>query len=344
MWSLAGITVALALLGACDKVAENAQPSRARPPEGTFMVRERMAPDYKAVSAVVTHRNTSDARARIGGRLSQLLVREGDEVSRDQLLAVITDERIASETRAAAASQAAAQAASEQAQRDLARAEKLFAEQAISQSALEAARTQARTSTASLQATQAQAQAARAAQRQGEIRAPSDGTVVQASIPQGSVVLPGDLVVAISTGEQVLRIEMPESEGRSLAEGVEIALLPEDGSGAGRKARIRQVYPAVRNGRVTVDLETPGLTKGSLIGERVRVMVPVGERIAIVIPRRFVDTRYGADYVRLARESTAVDVPVQVGSQTPLSDMTDGVEVLSGLRDGDRLLLPGVEK
>ena len=64
-----------------------------------------------------------------------------------------------------------------------------------------------------------------------------------------------------------------------------------------------------------------------------------GERLAIVIPDRYIDTRYGADYVRLSRKGGAtIEAPVQRGARVPLEDMPDGVEILSGLRTGDVIL------
>lgn len=148
----------------------------------------------------------------------------------------------------------------------------------------------------------------------------------------------GDLIVVISTGAQVLRIELPEAEARVLTTGAAITLVADRRDAAPQAAKVRQVYPAVSNGRVTADLDAPGLD-ASFIGARVRVLVPVGERRAIIIPSRYIDTRYGADYVRLSRAGAAIDAPIQRGLATPLSTMPDGVEVLTGLRSGDVILL-----
>ena len=44
----------------------------------SFVVQERTVPDYKMVSATLTTRDMGEARARIGGTLIELRVREGD--------------------------------------------------------------------------------------------------------------------------------------------------------------------------------------------------------------------------------------------------------------------------
>jgi hypothetical protein len=71
------------------------------------------------------------------------------------------------------------------------------------------------------------------------------------------------------------------------------------------------------------------------VGERVPVWITVAERQALLVPAAAVATRSGVDYVRVAGEGGALDVPVVV------SPARDGrVEVLSGLRAGDRVVTP----
>jgi len=73
-------------------------------------------------------------------------------------------------------------------------------------------------------------------------------------------------------------------------------------------------------------------------GRRICVWVSAGDRAAIVIPARFVTTRFGVDYVKLRKNDTAIDVPVQRGRDMPRPDMPDGLEILSGLSAGDQLV------
>lgn len=300
-------------------------------------VTERTVPDFRMVSAILTNRDVGDARARIGGRITQILVKEGDKVRAGQVVAVIGDDRISLEADAAAASVRAAEAASQQAQQDLQRAERLFTSGAISQAAIDQARSAARGAEAQTQAARAQAGAARAFNSQGQVVAPSAGEVTRIPAPRGAVIMPGEVVVLITTGAPVLRIELPESEAASLKQGQSIRFLADD-SEEPRLATIRQVYPAVTSGRVMADIDASGIDR-QLIGGRVRVMAPAGERLAIVVPDAYIDTRYGADYVRLSRKGGAtIEAPVQRGSRVPLEDMPDGVEILSGLRAGDVIL------
>ena len=336
VFGLAPLVISALALVSCGRDAREAPPTAAPPPAGLLTVEEVTAPDYKTVAAVLTNRDIGDARARISGTLQRVLVREGEAVRRGQLLAVVADQRLSLEAQAGGAGVAAAEAVAEQARGDLRRAQYLFERGVYAQARMDAVQAQARAAEAQLRAAQAQAGAANSMAGQGRVHAPADGRVTRLPIPQGAVVLPGDVVVAISTGARVLRIELPEGEAGLLREGQEIRILGDDASPP-RLVRVRQVYPAIDNGMVTADLDASDL-EGAFIGARVRVLAPAGERRAFVIPDRYIVTRYGVDYVRLWRDGAVMDAPIQRGARTPMEDMEDGVEVLSGIRAGDQII------
>lgn len=335
-WALAGaVAVALA---ACGEARPPAAVAPASPPAGLLKVSSQAVPDYKTVSAVLTNRDVGDARARIGGTLQRLLVREGDTVRRGQVVAVISDQRLALEAQAGSAGTAAAEAAAERARGDLRRAQFLFERGVYAQAKMDMVQAETRAAEAQLRAARAQQGALAEINNQGRVLAPADGRVTRAAIPQGAVVMPGEVVVAIATGARVLRIEMPEGEARNLTQGAQIRIIGEDESVPPRIARVRQIYPAVENGRVTADLDASGFEAG-FVGVRVRVLVPAGERSAIVVPAAYIVTRYGVDYVRLWRaRGSIIEAPVQRGARIPTDAVPDGVEILSGLRAGDQIV------
>lgn len=335
------VTVAAAIaLAACGRAPEVAKSAPAAV-AGAFTVRERTAQDYKTVSAILTNRDVGDARARIGGTLRRVLVREGDLVKKGRLLAVIVDQRLALESQAGIASVGAAEAAAERARADLARYQTLFDKGYVSASRMDALRADARAADAQLRAARAQAGAATSVSNEGRVLAPADGKVTRLPIPQGAIVLAGDVVVGVSTGARVLRIDLPEGDAGALKPGQDIQIVAEEAAAStpGRVVKVRQVYPSIQNGRVTADLDASSF-EGSFIGARVRVLAPTGERRAIIVPSNYVVTRFGVDYVRLARGGGAIDAPIQLGARMPTADIANGVEVLSGLREGDQILPP----
>jgi RND family efflux transporter MFP subunit len=302
-----------------------------------LVVRESVIADLKPVAATVTTRDMGEARARIGGTLTKLLVREGDEVRKGQLLAVVSDQRLKFETTAYAAQVAAAEGEAARASADLKRIRTLYDQGIYAKARLDQADAAAKAANGALNAARAQRAASAELDAQGAILAPASGRVLKADVPAGSVVGQGQAVVTVTAGEPLLRVEVPEAQARALHTGEAIPIVTEDLPGVGPYGVIAQVYPAITNGRVVADIKVPGL-RADLVGQRVRVQVKVGSRTALVVPQRFVATRYGLDFARvLGPKGVASDVAVQIGPGPAAGQ----VEVLSGLTAGDVILAQG---
>lgn len=332
---IAGLALAAALAGCGEKTA--APPVAASPPAGERLsLQPVMIADYKPVAATVTTRRMGEARARIGGTLIRLNVKEGDQVREGQVLALVADQRLNLEARGYAAQAAAAQAEAVRAQADYARIKTLYDKGIYAKARLDQAEAAAKAAQGSFDAARAQAAAGAELNAQGAILAPASGRVLKADVPAGAVVAAGQTVVTVTAGEPLLRLEMPEAQARVLHVGDTVKLDPRDLPNGAASGTIVQVYPAVTAGRVTADISVPGLT-ADLVGQSVRVMVKVGERPAITLPTRFVANRYGVDYVRvLDKQGRASDVPVQLAPGPDASR----VEVLSGVGGGDVLVAP----
>jgi len=132
-----------------------------------------------------------------------------------------------------------------------------------------------------------------------------------------------------------LRIELPERHARFMREGDTVLVgargLAVDDTADLRAGRISKVYPELSNGRVIADAEVDDLGD-YFVGERTRVYVATGRRLAIIIPPDFLLQRFGVTYAIVKGEG---EVMVQSGQKS-----NDGIEILSGLRPGDVLLKP----
>lgn len=298
-------------------------------------VTEVMIDAVKPASAVVAARDIGEARARIPGTLTQLNVREGDTVRQGQVIGVVVDNRVGLETAAYGAQVAAAEAEAARAQADLARIQTLFDKGIYAQARLDQALAASQAANAQVRAARAVRSASAETGAQGRILAPTSGRVLAADVPAGSVVSAGQSVATITAGPLVLRLEVPEVQGRALRVGQTVTVSGEDLPSVANGV-IAQVYPASTAGRTTADIAVDGLA-GDRIGQRVVVQVPVGQRRAMVLPRRFVAARYGIDFVRtIDRAGRVSEAPVQLGG--PVAG--DRVEVLSGLEVGDIVLAP----
>jgi len=301
-----------------------------------FVVRETQVADLKPVAALVATKDMAEARARIGGTLTKLSVDEGDEVRRGQAIGFVTDQRLMLETAGYAAQVAAAEAEATRARAELQRIFTLYDKGIYARARLDQAQAAARAAEGMLAAARAQRAASAEVGAQGAILAPASGRVLKVHAPEGSVVSPGQPIVTVTAGEPVLRLELPEAQAGTLGVGAKVAIVPEDLPGAPPDGVVTQVYPMVASGRVVADIAVPGLA-AEPIGRRVRLRLRVGERPGLVVPRRFVATRFGVDFARLADPSGgASDVAVQIA---PTADPAM-VEVLSGLAVGDVLVAP----
>ncbi|MCP1336722.1 efflux RND transporter periplasmic adaptor subunit [Futiania mangrovi] len=292
--------------------------------------------DEKAVFATVESRSVVPARARIGGTLVTLRAGEGDRVEAGQVIGMIVDDKLALQIRALDAQIAGLEAQRAQAATDLGRVEALVNRGTLPTARLDEIRTALRVAENALQARRAERSVLVQRTSEGEIEAPASGRVLDVPVTLGSVVMPGETIATLAEENLVLRLRLPERHARFLSVGDPVRLdgaaMLRDGRGRGT---IGLVYPQIENGRVVADAEVKGLGD-YFVGERVRVWVSAGTREAFVIPADYLLTRYGVDYVHLARaDAPPMEVPVQRGRQTP-----DGVEILSGLAAGDRLVRP----
>ena len=348
------LALSAAMLSACDsgEEAEVAAAAGDAIPAGTptLTVTEKDIADWRDFGGEITATDMAEARTRIGGTLVRLNVTEGTSVRKGQVIGQVVDSRLgfesgayASQAAAADAQGAAASAQLAAAEAELKRTRYLVQNGVYAPAALDQAEANARAARAQVNAAGAQASAARsqagavsAVANQGAILAPASGIVVRADVPAGSAVGPGTPVATITSGAIIVRIRLPESVAGVVREGspVEVAELATTGE-APIKGAISRVYPMVQAGQFEADVALPNLN-GNLIGRRLTVRVMVGQRKAVVIPRAFVISRYGLNYVRVkGPDGRAVEVPVQLGTA-----MGDEVEVLSGIKSGDSLLGP----
>lgn len=292
--------------------------------------------DRKAVIATVETLREVAARARIGGTVGQLLVREGDRIAAGGRIALVVDEKLALQVQAVDARIQAQQAQRDQARIDFDRAEDLRRSGTVAQARVDEARTRLDVAERTLRAVRAERDVLLQQSAEGAVLSPGPGRVLRVPVNERSVVLAGDAIATIATDAYVLRLRLPERHALSLKAGDTILVGARGLQASGapeilRPGRVVLVYPQIDQGRVVADVEVDGLGD-YFVGERTRVYVSTGTRSAFVVPPDLVARRHGVDYVRLAN---GTDVVVQVGAATD-----KGIEILAGLRDGDRVIKP----
>lgn len=326
--SALGLAILAASLQGCgqDKPAPDVVVS-AKGPRLTVTLTD--APEWQSVSAQVTSQDQSQVLARIPGVLSTLSVRAGDTVRRGQVIGRITDNQLSYQSAAYGAQAAAAQAQAVQAKAELDRVRFLAANGVYAKARLEQAEAGAQAAAAQTQAARAQQASVQAIAGNGAVVAPATGRVLRADVPAGSPVAPGMVVAVVTSGPVVLRLDLPEALAAKVTPGARVRVEGVRGEGS-----VTRIYPAVTAGQVSADVAMAGLDSG-LIGRRMAAQLAAGTHRAMVVPRSFIITRYGLDYVQVATKTGAVmQVPVQTA---PAAD-SGSVEILSGVSVGDVLV------
>lgn len=326
--ALSLLAVPLAACGSGEDATETQAPARAGP---LLTLQAADTAEWSNVSAEIATVDQAQVIARIPGILNSFSVREGDIVSRGQVIGRIVDSQLGYQAGAYGAQAAAAQAQAAQAQGELARVRFLHDNGVYAQARLEQAQAAAAAAQAQVRAAQAQQAAVGAVAGQGTVVAPASGRVLQADIPAGSPVAPGMTIATITAGATILRLELPESLAGRVHAGSRVRATIGEREAVGTVTRL---YPAVEAGQIRADVALSGIDN-SLIGRRVTALVETGTRKALIVPESFVTTRFGIDNVAVrAADGSVSNVPVQIA---PAAE-PGKVEILSGVGAGDVLV------
>jgi HlyD family secretion protein len=302
--------------------------------------------------------------ASIAGTVTDVLVREGDRVSRGDVLVELEDREAAAAVRQAeatleeteaTAAQAIAQAEREavQSQRDLERIEAVVAEGGFNPQRLEQAQQRAADAVSRLEALRAEAgvggelasvagaraalEAARARLELTRIRAPADGVVLARRAEPGDAVAPGRIVAEMAFAGPTELVVFPGEENLGKLEAGATAIASADAyPDRTFRSRVALIVPAVDASQGTVEvrmsIEDP---PAYLLPEMtVSVNIDVGRKTgASVLPEDAVQgLGTGAPWVGVVADGVLTRRDVGVGLRAG-----GFVEVLSGL-EGDEFV------
>ena len=290
--------------------------------------------DMKAVVASVEPAHQLTARARIGGTVTTLKIKEGDTVAAGAELALVADQKLFLQMQSLDQRIRAQQAQRDKAKADFERAQELLRRGVTTKVMFDQAKTTLDVAERNLSALQSDRGVIEQQAAEGSVKAPGAGRILTVPVSIGRVVMPGETIATLAENNYILRLQLPERHARFMRAGDRVEIGERGvntGAGARKEGKVRIVYPEIQGGRVIADVDVKGLDN-YFVGERARVYVTTGRRDAILAPRAAVYRRAGVDFVKLAN---GAEVVVQTGDAHGQT-----IEILSGLHDGDVVTTP----
>jgi RND family efflux transporter MFP subunit len=329
------LVLALAGLAACGGPDHEAIPeAAAAEPAGTpLIVRDTTVETTFDATGIAEPFAQATLSTKLMGTVTAVRVREGDQVRAGQILATIDARDLDARREQVRSGIAGAEAMHREAQLQADRMRALFADSAAARAQLDAAE-------AGLARAEAGVRSARATQSELDavsgysvIRAPFAGTITQRLVDPGAFAAPGSPLLTIQDQRRLrLAVNVTPQAATSLRRGAKVNAVIE---GVETQAVVEGVVPTGNGSLYTLNATVDNAAGRFPSGGAATVHVPAGTHSVILVP---------ASAVRTEGDLTGVRVRVGESSTTRWVRLgrTHGalVEVVSGLRAGETILLP----
>jgi multidrug efflux system membrane fusion protein len=188
-------------------------------------------------------------KARVAGRLAEVLVREGDRVAKGQVLARFETNELQSRVNERQSALDAARADARWTARDLGDKETLAKRNIVSQSALDAARAAAENKASMVSVAEAQLEIAQRSLGDAEVRAPFDGVVGERIANQGeSLPIDGKILALLDTSHVEVAAQMPAADVVRLKVGLAAGVTLEGFGEREFRGQITRISPTAQAG------------------------------------------------------------------------------------------------
>lgn len=318
------------LLGGCEKGGRGEEKSEEEetppvPVETSLPVRGDIFAVYSGTAPIEAFAE-ADVIAKVEGEVREVLVEEGDEVEKGQILARLDGDRLRLELNES-------QARLRKLQSDFQRNRDLQEKGLISEGDFEKLRYD-------LEALQASHNLASLELNYTRIRAPINGVISERYIKLGNTIRVGDQIFRVTSFDPLVAyLHIPEREYRQLAAGQPVSIDIDALAGEPFLANVTRVSPIVDPDtgtfKITIEIsDTERRIKPGMFG-RMSIVYDQHEN-ALQIPRSAIVEEAGATSVFVVEENIAVRKPVQTGFGG-----NGMIEIVDGLDDGDHVVTMG---
>jgi HlyD family secretion protein len=155
--------------------------------------------------------------------------------------------------------------------------------------------------------------------------------------PRATVAKDAQLLTVIDLSALEVEVKVPESFARDLAVGMAADIT---GNGGSWKGAVSAISPEVVDGQVAarvrfVDAKPEHLRQNQRLS--VRIVLDQRKDVLTVARGSFVDES-GGNYAYVVKDGIATKTPIRVGASS-----IDKVEILQGLKEGDRVVISGTD-
>lgn len=300
-------------------------------PEGTeFVVAAAERPTMLAASGVAEPYAEATLSTKLMGTVLEVRVREGDAVGAGDVLVRIDARDLEAKAAQASAGLAQAEAALREARAHVERMRALYAEEAAPKAQLDAAEAGFARAEAAVLAARAGGDELDAVRTYANVRAPFRGIVTGRFVDPGAFAAPGAPLVTVQDAHRLrLSASVAPPAVRDTRRGDTLDVTIE---GEPATAVVEGVVPAPGGNLYTVNAIVENRDGRYLAGSAATLSLAQGVARTIVIPAS-----------ALVREGDLTGVHVRGGGIRWIRvgrAFADSVEVVSGLRDGDRIVIP----
>jgi multidrug efflux system membrane fusion protein len=314
------LTLTLVLLAAC--AGEKAKPADERIPVTVATAQQKNMPVEIHAIGNVQPLQTVAIRALVGGQLTRVWFREGDEVRRGQTLFTIDPRPFQAALAQAQANLARDQAQQRNAEAERARYAELVKKDYVTREDFDRISAAAEAARATSAADNAAIENARLQLSYCQITAPLDGKTGALQVHAGNIVRANDttpLVVINQVHPINVQFAVPERElGQLRVTGMPVSAVPQ-GSAATETGQLTFVDNAVdpTTGTITLKASFPNGDRALWPGQYVNVTVRLSDRPnAVVVPAQALQTSQRGQYVYVVRSDNGVEMrPVAVTQQ-----------------------------
>jgi RND family efflux transporter MFP subunit len=357
---LAACLLALFMVAGCSKKGPADEKNVAVPAgvmKGALIetVRVVSIPETMEVVGTVRARTSAVVSARIPGVVSILKVREGDRVRKGQMLAQLdAQENQAAAAGAAAGAEEAKRALDEALSRKrltdttFERYQKLFSEQAVTRQEFDVKQTERDLATQAVARAEARLKQAQEGSRSASaiaaytrIIAPISGIITSKQADLGATVFPAQPLMTIEDeGSYQLELSLPESIALTVKPGTAVQVTL-DAINSTFSARITEIVPSADSASRTFIAKIALGQKGLKSGMFGRGAISLGTNVnGMLVPKKAIGERGALTSVWVIDKDAIARMRLVKAGKT----VGDKVEILSGLSDGERIVVGGAEK